>query len=234
MEFENALLARLQSSDCGLLTSALEPIHLQHRQVVQSPGRPVAEVYFPRRAVVSVVARAPRDRRMEVGVIGYEGMTGIGVMLGDPLALSEMIVHTPGTAYRIRTAALVKAAAASRTLHGLLLRYVHTFIAQMAQTALAGGRATLEERLARWLLMSQDRFRENDIVVTHDFLAQMLGVRRAGVTVALRSLASRKRIRSGRRCITIVDRQGLIDDSNGSYGVAETVYRRLCAVVDGA
>lgn len=232
MEFENGLLARLKTSDRELLAPALQPIHLQRRQVVQAPGQPVAEVYFPERAVVSMVARAPRDRRMEVGVIGYEGMTGIGIMLGDPLALSEMIVHTPGTAYRIRASALLRAAEASWALHGLLLRYVHAFIAQMAQTALAGGRATLEERLARWLLMSQDRFRDDDIAVTHDFLAQMLGVRRAGVTVALHSLASRKRIRYGRRRVTIVDRQGLISDSNGSYGIAETVYQRLCAAID--
>jgi CRP-like cAMP-binding protein len=109
----------------------------------------------------------------------------------------------------------------------LLLRYVQAFMAQTTQTALANGSAKLEERLARWLLMSHDRFNSNELGITHDFLAQMLGVRRAGVTIALQVLESRHLIRSRRSLITILDRAGLMRQANGSYGVAEVVYARL-------
>jgi CRP-like cAMP-binding protein len=225
--FRNVLLDSLSAADAAALVPNLERVTLARRQVLESPGAAISTVVFPENGIVSVMARAPRDRRIEVGLIGFDGMTGFGAILGDEVAINESIVQVPGHGWRIAAASLIRLARQSASLSALVLRYVHAFMAQTTQTALANGSAKLEERLSRWLLMSHDRFNSNDVGVTHDFLAQTLGVRRAGVTIALQVLESRHLIRSRRSLITILDRTGLERRANGSYGVAETAYSRL-------
>jgi CRP-like cAMP-binding protein len=225
--FRNVILDSLLAPDAAALIPHLESVVLTRRQVLESPGAAIATVVFPESGIVSVMARAPRDRRIEVGLIGFDGMTGFSAVLGDELAINESIVQVPGHGWRIATSSLMRLAHESTSLSALLLRYVHAFMTQSSQTALANGSAKLEERLARWLLMSHDRFNSNELAITHDFLAQMLGVRRAGVTIALQVLESRHLIRSRRSLITILDRAGLMRQANGAYGVAEVVYGRL-------
>ncbi|MFO1079851.1 MAG: Crp/Fnr family transcriptional regulator [Reyranellaceae bacterium] len=224
----NTLLAGLSEGDRALLSRTLEPVALTLRQVVEIPGKSVPYAYFPESGCFSVMAQAPGNkRRIEVAVIGFEGMSGLGLVLGDTRAVNEVVVRIPGAGWRVAAEALEPLLHASPTLRRHLLRYVHAFVAQASQTALAHGRAKLEERLARWLLMSHDRFKADKLVTTHDYVAETLGVRRAGITLALHMLESKGLIRAARNQITICDRQGLSDQANGSYGIAEAVYARL-------
>jgi CRP-like cAMP-binding protein len=226
-EFRNSLLAALSTADRRLPAPALEPATLALQQTIESPGRPITHIYFPESGCVSVVAQGPGNRRIEVGLVGYEGMTGLGLVLGDNRAVNEVVVRIAGTAWRLSADHAQNLIRMSSTLYQLLLRYVHAFIAQASQTALAHGSAKLEERLPRWLLMSQDRFKADKLITTHGLVAETLGVRRAGITLALHMLESKGLIKSTRNQIIICDRRRLSEQTNGSYGIAEAVYGRL-------
>jgi CRP-like cAMP-binding protein len=226
--FRNGLLAALCEKDRDLFRSTLEYVPLSLRHSVEEAGAPIGEVYFPESGCLSVVAQAPgHNRRIEVALIGYEGMSGLGVVLGDNRAVNDVVVRVAGAGWRASADNVSDAMRQSPTLYQHLLRYVHAFIAQASQTALSHGRAKLEERLARWLLMSQDRFKADRLITTHDYVAETLGVRRAGITLALHMLEAKGLIRSARNQITICDRLGLSQHANGSYGIAEAVYARL-------
>ena len=164
---------------------------------------------------------------MEVGLVGREGMTGTAVVLGDDQSPHETYIQVAGEGQRIPAAELRKAMKASQSLHGLLLRYVQAFMVQTAHTAIANARAKLDERLSRWILMAHDRMAGNTLALTHEFLALMLGVRRAGVTEALQSLARQRLIEPRRGEIVVLNRQGIVRRAGSSYGAPEAEYRRL-------
>lgn len=222
----NRLLAVLPAVDFNRLQPSLELVDIEARQILEMPGAPLTHVHFVESGLVSVVGISEPDHRIEVGMIGQEGMTGLGVLLGDDRSLNEALVQSTGSAWRIATPALHKAMSDSPTLTATLLRYVHVFFAQASQTALANGRGKLDERLARWLLMWHDRLRDDNLVITHEFLALLLGVRRQGVTVALHDLEGRGLIRSTRSLVRILDRDGLREAANGFYGTPEAEYDR--------
>jgi CRP-like cAMP-binding protein len=223
----NSLLTALSDADRELLAPALDYAPLDLQQTIESSDRPITHVYFPESGCLSVMAQGAGGKRIEVALVGYEGMSGLGVVLGDNRAVNEVVVRIAGAGWRLTADNLSELMGTSATLYQHLLRYVHAFIAQASQTALAHGRGKLEERLARWLLMSQDRFKADRLTTTHDFVAQTLGVRRAGITLALHMLESKGLIKSARNQITICDRHGLSQHANGSYGIAEAVYARL-------
>ena len=222
----NRLLAVLPAADLALLQPSMELVNLEARQVLEVPRMPITHVHFVESGLVSVVGTTAPDHRIEVGMIGHEGMTGVGVVLGDDRSVNEALVQSAGTAWRIATPALQQAMDASPMLTATLLRYVHIFVAQASQTALANGRGKLDERLARWLLMWHDRLRDDNLTITHEFLALLLGVRRQGVTVALHELESKALIKSTRSLIKILDRAGLQRAANGFYGLPEAEYDR--------
>ncbi len=222
----NRLLAALPSRDLRQLSALLEPASLQARQVLDAPHEVIKHVYFVESGHVSVVGKTVPDHRIEVGMVGREGITGLGVVLGDERSANETLVQSAGTAQRMSSVALRKAMKSSPALAAILLRYVNVFIAQASQTALANGRGRLDERLARWLLMWHDRVGDADLIITHEFLAILLGVRRPGVTVALHDLEGRGLIRANRSLVRIIDREGLRAASNGFYGIPEAEYDR--------
>jgi CRP-like cAMP-binding protein len=187
----------------------------------------VEYVYFVEEGMLSVVSKMETGRDVEVGIIGLEGMSGSSVVLGDSRSCHETNVQVAGWAIRLLAPTLLQAIRRSRSLLDLLLLYTRTLDLQTASTATANGRAKLEERLARWLLMTHDRVGSDRINITHEFLANMLACRRPGVTVALHLLEGKGLIRSNRGQIIILDRQGLKIEANGSYGAAEREYERL-------
>jgi len=212
----NALLTRLSRADLGLLEPHLEAVELPTRMQLQARNKRIEHVFFLDSGIASVVADGPRP--IEVGMIGREGMTGLSVLLGSSeRAPHETFMQIAGRGRRLSAANLRRALAVSRSLHQALLHHVHAFLAQTAQTALANGRSKLEERLARWLLLAHDRIDGDELPITHEFLAVMLGVRRSGVTVALQELERRGLIAHRRALITVLDREGLEESCGGTY-----------------
>jgi CRP-like cAMP-binding protein len=223
----NRLLEMLDGRDLGRLRPSLREVPLTPRQVLETPGRPIVHVYFVESGLLSVVAMSRHNRRIEVGMIGKEGMTGLAAILHDDRSMNETVVLRAGTALRLPTVDLRRAMISSEAFRTCLLRFVHAFLAQATQTSLANGCAKLEERVARWILMSHDRFAGSDLRVTHDLLALMLGVQRPGITLVLQTLEGKHLIRSTRNLISVTDREGLRRQANGSYGVSEAEYARI-------
>ena len=225
--YRNQLLRALSVADRLLLKPDLERVELELRLELEGAGQPIRYVYFPESGFVSIVARTETPRAIEVGVIGWEGMTGLSVVLGDDRSANETFVQSAGWGWRIAAGKLRFALDASLSLRGCLLHYVQAFLCQVSQTALTNGRAQIEERLARWLLMAHDRLEGDELHLTHEFLALMLGIRRPGVTVALHFLEGKGLVRSTRGIVKVVDRAGLEALADGSYGASEAEYVRL-------
>lgn len=223
----NQLLNLLEPEDLAALQPHLERVVFKTGDVMEQAKRPIDSVYFVEYGLVSVVALMNGVPDLEIGMIGPEGMSGLGVVHGDMHSVYNSFAQSDGAAQRMNAATLRETIASRSELRDLLIRYSRSFTLQVAATALANGRSKLEERLARWLLMVQDRVGHNRFRMTHDFLATMLGVRRPGVTVALHILEGKGLIRAQRAEITIVDREGLIAAAEGAYGFPEAEYRRL-------
>jgi len=194
---------------------------------MERPNRQIETVYFMEAGIASVVAVQSDETRVEVGLIGREGMSGIAVVLGGDQSPHSTYIQVAGEAQRITINELRKAMRASEALHGLLLKFAHAFMVQTAQTAIANARAHIDQRLARWILMAHDRTGNTDLPLTHEFLALMPGVRRAGVTEALQSLKRKKLIDTGRNQIMMLNRKGIERAAGHSYGLPEKEYRRL-------
>ncbi len=223
----NHLLASLDESDRSRLAPELQPVTLAVRKELEALGQDVEWIYFPQSGIASVIAESSGGHQVETGIIGFEGMTGTGVALGDHRATQTIVVQIAGEGHRIAASRLRELLAESATLRDRLLLFTRAFAIQVAHTALANGAGLLEQRLARWLLMLHDRVDGDTLAITHDYIATMLSVRRPGVSVALRVLEEQGLTRANRGVIAIVDRQGLIEKSGGFYGRTEEEYRRL-------
>jgi CRP-like cAMP-binding protein len=222
----NRILAGLSPADFAKLQPHLSPIELPVRRQLELRSRPIEHAYFLENGLASMVVTAAQQS-IEVGIIGNEGMTGLPILMGTDRAPHETFIQTAGTAWRIPADTLRTVLEKNESLRRRMLNYAQVLMTQMAFTALANGRYKIEERLARWLLMADDRTDGDTIHLTHEFLAVMLGSRRAGVTAALNHFQKRGVLKMQRGVITIADRVALEDAANGSYGAPETEYRRL-------
>jgi CRP-like cAMP-binding protein len=217
----------MSPADLDRLAPSIETTQLDARQFLEVPGEMISHVYFVESGLVSIVGMAPQGHRIEIGMVGHEGMSGTAVVLGDDRSPNETMVQSAGSAIRVSTPSLREAMASSPSLASILTRYAHVFMIQSGQTALANGRGRLDERLARWLLMWHDRMERDTLTITHEFLALLLGVRRPGVTDALHVLEGKGLIRTTRSRVHIRDRSGLQLAANGFYGMPEAEYDRL-------
>jgi CRP-like cAMP-binding protein len=223
----NQLLAALSAADFALLQPLLRDAALDLRKDLERPNRRIETVYFPSTGFASVVAVQPGLAQIEIGLIGREGMSGSAIVLGGDQSPHSTYMQMAGEGQRIAAADLRRAMAASESLRALLLKFVQAFMVQTAHTAVTNGRSRVDQRLARWILMAHDRSRGSTLSLTHEFLALMLGARRAGVTEALQGLKRQKLIGTARNQITVLDRKGLEQMAGGAYGVPEKEYRRL-------
>jgi len=223
----NRLLASLSPDDLAVLAADLEPVPLKLRLQLELPDKPIEHVYFIEDGFASVVAVHAHVKRVEVGVIGCEGMSGTAVVLANDRSPHATYMQVAGRGHRIPADRLRDAMAASRPLHDLMLRYVQCFMVQTAHAAMANACATLDERLARWILMAHDRVGHETLPLTHELLSLMLGVRRPGVTEALDGFESRGLVQLGRGRIAVIDRRGIEEIGGRYYGTAEAEYRRL-------
>jgi CRP-like cAMP-binding protein len=223
----NHLLRSLPKEAFDEMAPHLERAPLSARGVVAGADAPIERVCFPEGGLISVVARSRGGGRIEAGLIGIEGMSGVAVLLADDRSPDESLVQCPGDGLWFSVDRLLALIDTHVALKHVLLRYVHSFMIQTAHTALADGRARLDQRLARWLLMAHDRLLDPDLPLTHELLAAMLGVRRAGVTVALNGLERIAAVRMNRGIVTIADRDVLGGVAGHWYGTPEREYQRL-------
>jgi len=213
----NRVLSRLSRSDFTLLEPHLEPVDLPALKPLETGNSRIDAVYFIDRGFASVVANGPGKRDIEVGLIGREGMTGLAIVLGHDRSRHDTYIQAAGAGHCMSASKLRQAIVKSASLHQSLLHCVRAFLSQTTETALANGRSKDAERLARWLLMADDRVDGHELPLTHKLLGIMLGVQRPAVTVAIRTLERRGLIEAGVRLIAILDRKGLMKFSNGAY-----------------
>lgn len=223
----NRLLAALPDSEYGRLVPHLKLVSLSLEQVIYKAGEPITHVYFPHRSVISLVTTVEDGSTVEVGVVSNEGMVGIPVILGGNTTTTTAIVQIADSATRIDADILRSEFNKGGYLQGLLLRYVQAIYTELAQGCACNRLHTLEERLARWLLTVNDRLQLENFPLTQEFIAQMLGVRRSGVTVAASTFSRAGMISYKRGKISIVNREDLEATSCECYQVIQNEFTRL-------
>ena len=221
----NKLLRALTPEDFGLLRPHLKPLRLELRDILFEAGQPIPRAIFPEQGNVSLLADS-EEGRFEVGLIGPEGFVGVPVVLGIDASPHTALVQGAGEGLRIAPDRLREAADQSASLRAVLLRYVHAFMTQVAQTAHANAGYPIEARLARWVLLTHDRIGQDELPLTHEFLSMMLGTGRPGVTLAVQSLEGNRLIRNTRGRIMVLDRAGLEALAGDAYGLAEAEYNK--------
>ena len=223
---ENTLLAALPDADWLRLAPQLEPVDLVLGQVLHESGGKLSHVYFPTTAIVSLLYVLENGASAEIAVVGNEGVAGISVFMGGGTTPSRAVVQSAGQAVRL-PAALAREAFKRQPVLDLLLRYTQALITQMAQTAVCNRHHSVDQQLCRWMLLSLDRRRSNELVMTQELIANMLGVRREGVTESAAKLQRLGLIRYARGHITVLDRAGLEQRSCECYAVVKKEYDRL-------
>jgi PAS domain S-box-containing protein len=219
----NSVLAALPRKDYQSLLAGLEPVTLNYGEVLYQPGERIRHVYFPNDCIVSLLTTVEGHQALEVGLVGGEGMVGISIALGVDVSSVRALVQGTGTAMRMNAARLRKELRKSQPLRGELHRFTNAKLAQARQNAACNRFHMVEARLARWLLMTRDRARSDQFLLTHEFLGDMLGVRRVGVSLAAGALQKRKLIRYSRGKIRILDGKGLEAASCGCYEIVRNL-----------
>lgn len=215
----NRLLATLPAKEYHRLLPQLEQVTLKFAQVVYAPGDTIRNVFFPNNSIVSLLAAEEHHASLEVGMIGNEGMTGISVFMGVKTSRTLALVQGAGSALRMTAATLRRESVPAGPLHALLLRYTHSLLTQMSLSSACNRFHATNARLARWLLMTQDRIGKDQFRLTQEFMSNMLGVRREGVNKAAGDLQREKLIRYTRGQMEILNRDGLERISCACYRI---------------
>lgn len=230
----NRLLAALPAKDRRRFLAACEPVELAVSDALMEPGERIRRVYFPCDSFVSLIMPVEGHAGLEVGLVGDEGMLGVSLALGVDVASMRAVVLGEGPALRMDAAPFLRQLGASQALQRVLERYAHVFLEQLAQAVACTRFHVVEARLARWLLMTQDRAHSDEFHVTHEVLARMLGVRRVGITKAATSLQRRHLIQYHRGEVTILDRRGLRTASCGCYDADRAAYSQAMGTLAGS
>ena len=224
---QNHLLAVLPGPDYRRLSSWLEPVHLPLGKVLHESGAVLDHVYFPTTSIVSLLYVMENGASAEISVIGYEGVVGIALFMGGETMPNRAVVQSEGDAYRLDGRLLKKEFGSCTPFRHLLLRYTLALLNQMAQTAVCNRHHTVDQQLCRWLLLSLDRLHTNVLDMTQELIANMLGVRREGVTEAAGKLQKDGLIEYRRGHITVLDRKGLEARVCECYEVVRREFTRL-------
>jgi CRP-like cAMP-binding protein len=222
----NGLLGRLDTAAFSSLAHDLQLTNLDKGTVLVAEDAVVNYLYFIEDGIGSIITTSPEGLECEAGLFGFDGVGPISPIFGVENSPNRVIIQVIGQGYRIERIAFMEAVDNSKSLKALLFRYAHTLMAQTCFTALSNAVHSVDERLARWLLMCHDRSLNDDIALTHDFMSLMLAVRRPSVTTSLHALEGNGFIRTQRGYVTIRNRAGLEDFASDTYGKAEDEYRR--------
>jgi len=226
----NRLLAALPDAEYQRLIPHLEHVSLSLKQVLYEVGEPIEYVYFPHQSIVSALSTMEDGSMVEVGLVGNDGIVGIPAALGDNITATTAMVQVPDSAMRMKASLLKSEFQRGGSLQSLLLRYMQAQHAFVSQNAACNRLHYLEGRLARWLLLVCDRVKSNELPLTHEFMAQMLGVRRSGVTEAANLLQQSGLIRYTRGKVTILNREELEATSCECYEIIKGEYARLLSI----
>ncbi|KQT47596.1 CarD family transcriptional regulator [Aureimonas sp. Leaf454] len=226
----NRVLSVMRAESFERLRPILEFVDLPTRSVLVGAGAAITHLYFLERGLASVVASNLDSEEIEVGHVGWEGVCGVACLLGVTSTSTRTFMQIAGSGYRVAAAALIDVMGRDADLSLLLQRYIYTMEVQLAHSALANGRYSMQQRLARWLLMCHDRIEGDQLPLTHEFLSLMLGVRRSGVTNEIHVLEGYGLLKATRGLIRIVDRCGLEALAGGCYGIPEREYERLLGI----
>ena len=227
VQSSNHLLAAMPAPEWQRIGPLLEAVDLPLGLVLYESGSKMSHVYFPINAIVSLLYVMENGASAEIAVVGNEGLVGIALFMGGETTPSRAVVQSAGKGYRLRAADIKEEFNRSGPVLHLLLRYTQALITQMAQTAVCNRHHSLDQQLCRWLLLSLDRLSSNELIMTQELIANMLGVRREGVTEAALKLQKLNLIRYARGHITVLDRDGLEDRVCECYGVVKKEYDRL-------
>lgn len=220
----NRLLAALPPPEYQRLSPYLKSVALPFGEVIYELGATIRHVYFPNQSVVSLISTAAGRTSLEVGLVGSEGLVGLPVYLGVTTSRNRAIVQGAGTALRMKAEVLRREARGAGPLPRLLLRYTHGLLAQISQSAVCNQFHQVEARLARWLLMTQDRVGADEFRLTQEFIAAMLGVRREGVSKIASRLQQQRLISFVRGEIRVLDRRRLEAQACECYGIIKAEY----------
>jgi CRP-like cAMP-binding protein len=223
----NRVLATLPGADYRRFAAKLEPVIFRKAQCLHEPDRPISHVYFPRTGVASIVTRMSEGGTIEVATIGNEGVVGLPAYLGDGRSSMEVFVQIPGEAARLSAASFRQELRSLSALRRVIRRYTQALLTQLGQSAACNRVHPMWERCARWLLMSHDRVPGDELLLTQEFLAEMLGVRRAGVTETVGKLRRSKLITTSRGRIRIVDRKALERTACECYHIIRSEHEHL-------
>ena len=223
----NRLLARLPRAEYENLLPHLEQVSFTLGEVIYESGGQQSYIYFPTTAIISLLYMMENGSSAEMGVAGNDGLVGIALFMGGGTVPNRAVVQSAGQALRMKTKVLQDEFARGGTFQRLLLRYTQALMTQMSQTAVCNRLHTVEQQLCRWLLLSRDRLDTDELVMTQELIANMLGVRREGVTVAAGRLQEQGLISYVRGHIKILDRRGLEAAVCECYRVVKDEYKRL-------
>jgi CRP-like cAMP-binding protein len=228
---QNHLLAALLDAEYARLSPHLEPIMMRLGDVLYESGGKLSHVYFPTSAIVSLHYVLENGSSSEIAGVGNEGVLGISLFMGGNSTPSRAVVQTGGHGYRLKADLLLEEFNRAGTVMRLLLRYTQALLTQMSQTAVCNRHHTVEQQLCRWLLLTLDRLPSNELTMTQELIANMLGVRREGVTEAAGRLQNHGYISYRRGHITVLDRIGLEGDVCECYEVVKKEFARLMSDV---
>ena len=224
---DNHLLAEMPERELARIGTHMLPVSLELGQVLYESGDKLDYVYFPTTAIVSLLYIMENGTTAEIGVVGNDGVLGIALFMGGNTTPNRAVIQSAGYAYKMAAKDLLNEFSLGGKFHNLLLRYTQALITQISQTAVCNRLHTVEQQLTRWLLLSHDRLNTDKLVMTHDLISNMLGVRREGVTIAAKKLSARKLIKNNRGTMTIIDRPGLEQACCECYEVVNNEYNRL-------
>lgn len=224
---ENQLLAMLRSEEYERLRPHLENMVFTLSEVIYESGGQQRYIYFPTTAIISLLYLMENGSSAEIGVVGNEGVVGIALFMGGNTMPNRAVVQSAGAGVKMKKEVLLEEFARGSTFQRLLLRYTQALITQMAQTAVCNRLHTVEQQLCRWLLLSRDRLKTDELVMTQELIANMLGVRREGVALAAQRLQEQRLIIYVRGRIKILDRRGLEAQVCECYRVVKDEYDRL-------
>jgi CRP-like cAMP-binding protein len=227
---KNRLLAALPAPEFALIAPGLTPVDLQLGQPLHRAGDTIKHVYFPEIGFISALSVLSDGQPLEIGLIGAEGVAGVSVVLGSATSYCETMCQTGGAAHRMPVDAFKRSIEHAPQFRDLLLRYVHVFGVQVAQTAACNAHHELSQRLARWLLAAHDRSGQPQLSLTQDLIAVMLGVRRSTVSIAAGQLQRAGILRYQHGVITILDRVGLEKAACECYAAVVSEYRRMLGI----